>query len=49
MMWSVTSQIATFMGQYGTSQVLYSLGCKTCYHQGPLLLTWFNLNPSMDK
>ena len=19
------------------------------YHQGPLLLTWFNFNPSMDK
>ena len=28
---------------------LYSLNGNTPYHQGPLLLTWFNFNPSMDK
>ena len=45
-----------FLKSYDPSdeQALYSLGIsspnlKTPYHMAPHLLTWFNLNPSMDK
>ena len=45
-----------FLNSYDPSdeKALYSLGIfspnlKTPYHMAPLLLTWFNLNPSMDK
>ena len=27
----------------------YSLNWSLFYQQGPLFLTWFNFNPSMDK
>ena len=34
---------------FGTDDTMAAVVPDSKRHQGPLLLTWFNFNPSMDK